>query len=53
MMPVMDGFDFCNKIKNHPATSHIGFIILSAKTTFDSKLTGLKYGAWGTNFICY
>ncbi len=45
MMPVMDGFEFCDKIKTHPATSHIAFIILSAKTAFDSKITGLKKGA--------
>jgi signal transduction histidine kinase/CheY-like chemotaxis protein len=45
MMPVMDGFEFCNKIKKEPATSHIPFIILSAKTTFESKINGLQMGA--------
>lgn len=45
MMPVMDGFEFCDKIKNDPATSHIPFIILSAKTTIESKITGLQKGA--------
>jgi len=45
MMPEMDGFEFCNKIKTNPATSHIAFIILSAKTTAESKLAGLQRGA--------
>ncbi|HEY8782993.1 MAG TPA: ATP-binding protein [Mucilaginibacter sp.] len=45
MMPVMDGFEFCDKIKTNPATSHIPFIILSAKTTYESKITGLQKGA--------
>ncbi len=45
MMPKMDGFEFCNKIKNHPVTSHIAFIILSARTNTESKITGLQYGA--------
>ncbi|WP_295673917.1 ATP-binding protein [uncultured Mucilaginibacter sp.] len=45
MMPVMDGFEFCDKIKADPVTSHIPFIILSAKTTYESKITGLKKGA--------
>ena len=45
MMPVMDGFEFCEKTKRNPATSHIPFIILSAKTTFESKMAGLQKGA--------
>jgi len=45
MMPGMDGFEFCDKIKSNPATSHIPFIILSAKNNYESKITGLTYGA--------
>ncbi|MEP6952370.1 MAG: ATP-binding protein [Ginsengibacter sp.] len=45
MMPVMDGFDFCDKIKSDPATSHIPFIMLTAKTNFESKIRGLQKGA--------
>ncbi len=45
MMPVMDGFKFCDKIKTNPTTSHIPFIILSAKTTYESRMTGLQKGA--------
>lgn len=45
MMPVMDGFEFCDKIKSTHATSHIPFIILSAKTTYESRIKGLQRGA--------
>ncbi len=45
MMPVMDGFEFCDKIKTNPTTSHIPFIILSARTTYESRMTGLQKGA--------
>ncbi len=45
MMPVMDGFEFCDKIKSTHATSHIPFIILSAKTTYESRIEGLQKGA--------
>src|SRR6266496_1243665 len=45
MMPVMDGFEFCDKIKSTHATSHIPFIILSATTTYESRIEGLQKGA--------
>ena len=45
MMPVMDGFDFCRRIKNNPATAHIVFIIVSAKANYESKMAGLEKGA--------
>lgn len=45
MMPEMDGIEFLQKIKEKPNTSHIPFILLTAKTNIDSKLEGLNYGA--------
>ncbi len=45
MMPVMDGFEFCERVKATAATSHIGFIMLTAKANLEEKLAGLKVGA--------
>jgi signal transduction histidine kinase/DNA-binding response OmpR family regulator len=45
MMPNMDGFEFCNRIKTTIETSHIPVILLTAKSGTDDELSGLKYGA--------
>lgn len=45
MMPVMDGLELCDKVKNNPAVSHIPFIILSAKTTEGTRIAGWQKGA--------
>ena len=45
MMPNMDGFEFCKKIKTDVRTSHIPVILLSAKGDAQSKLAGVKHGA--------
>jgi signal transduction histidine kinase/DNA-binding response OmpR family regulator/ligand-binding sensor domain-containing protein len=45
MMPEKDGFELCNFLKTEEKTAHIPIVLLTAKTAFDSKLKGLKYGA--------
>ena len=45
MMPEVDGLEFLQNIRNNNETSHIPFILLSAKADIESRLEGLKYGA--------
>jgi signal transduction histidine kinase/ligand-binding sensor domain-containing protein/DNA-binding response OmpR family regulator len=45
MMPGMDGFEFCNKIKSAEKTSHIPIILLTARAAEDDKIYGLDAGA--------
>ncbi len=45
MMPVMDGFDLCNEVKNNVNLSHIPFILLTAQHNLQSRLKGLNNGA--------
>jgi len=42
MMPGMDGYDVCKRLKADPLTSRIPIIFLTAKTTLDDRLAGLE-----------
>ncbi|SFK55146.1 Two component regulator propeller [Porphyromonadaceae bacterium KH3CP3RA] len=45
MMPEIDGIEFLENIRKNILTSHILFLLLTAKTTLDSKLEGFEHGA--------
>lgn len=45
MMPEMDGLELCHTVKSELDYSHIPVILLTAKTTLQSKIDGLKAGA--------
>ncbi len=45
MMPVMDGFTFCRKLKTDIRTSHIPVVLLTARSDAASRLQGLQTGA--------
>ncbi|MBN1187912.1 MAG: response regulator [Bacteroidales bacterium] len=44
MMPVMDGLEMVQKIKQENSVNHIPIIILSAKSTIEDRIKGLEYG---------
>lgn len=45
MMPKMDGYEFCIKLKENLKTSHIPVLMLSAKTMSDDWIKGIESGA--------
>jgi two-component system, cell cycle response regulator len=45
MMPVMDGYELCAKVKSNFEYCHIPFVLLSAKNALSSKIEGLELGA--------
>ena len=49
MMPEMDGFEVCEKLKNDDRTTDIPIIFLTAKTSQDDIIKGFKLG--GVDYI--
>lgn len=45
VMPIMDGYELCNQVKNNIQYSHIPLILLTAQHNLQSRLKGLNKGA--------
>jgi signal transduction histidine kinase/AraC-like DNA-binding protein len=45
MMPVMDGYELIDQLRNDPATDHIAIMLLTASSEADNRQKGLEHGA--------
>src|SRR5882762_9463574 len=45
MMPEMDGFEVCRRLKANPVTHHIPVVMVTALSDAADRLTGLEAGA--------
>ncbi|MBU0729782.1 MAG: response regulator [Proteobacteria bacterium] len=47
MMPLLDGFEVCNRLKSDPETRNIPILLLTAKSEIPDKVRGFDFGADG------
>ncbi len=45
MMPSMDGFEVCRRIKENPQTEHIPVVMVTALDQLSDRMAGLEAGA--------
>src|SRR6201989_2810964 len=45
MMPGMDGFEVCRRIKSNPKTAHVPVVMVTALDQPSDRVTGLEAGA--------
>ena len=45
MLPGLDGFEVCHRLRDEPKTAQLPVLILSAKGQDADKVTGLRVGA--------
>ncbi len=45
IMPVMDGWEFCEKVRSNPATADIPFLFVTASREVPDRVRGLRMGA--------
>jgi DNA-binding response OmpR family regulator len=45
MMPEMDGYEVCRRLRANPATADVPIIMFTAKTQLDDKVAGFQAGA--------
>ncbi|MEM6718075.1 MAG: two-component regulator propeller domain-containing protein [Bacteroidota bacterium] len=45
IMPIMDGIEFCEKVKSDPSLSHIPIVMLTAKNLTEDRINAMKVGA--------
>jgi len=50
MMPVIDGYETCRRLKANPATAEIPVVMLSAKSQKAEQAEGLEAGA--LDYVC-
>lgn len=45
MMPLMDGYELCEKVKQDTRTNHLAVVLLTARASQEKKVEGLSLGA--------